>query len=270
MNKKGAIGSQKKRREVSPEEFQALITELRTMVHEKCMPLPDEPEYCTSEDTVNTLRSKMVPLRSMSIRSHAGFAPDWADSVREMFDMRDVTDTSSKSKQPLETEAFLNKYPGYQLAFADFSFSFAHPDRLTLLSGLHLAPRTTSFWRPTAAETAKWKFVAQSKQAARQSAEATGSGAITASRPVKLATGVTDYLSCADSRNTLSQAVLPTGSFTQDGGVGDHVSNQSKDMVRPAPRAAARKAADTLEVRKRFSKDQVAENLDQLRGLPRE
>ncbi|VDP71982.1 unnamed protein product [Echinostoma caproni] len=157
------------------------------------------------------------PDGSMAVRSHAWFAPDWADSVREMFGVLDgadlsltdwtwsniracrapfqpnltsetdtayfpldtddeaqqhrnshdpvhtptdhkrsdplcdsLADPSVKSKQSPETEAFLNKYPGYQLAFAGFSFSSSHPDHLTLLNGLHLAPRTISSQRPTA------------------------------------------------------------------------------------------------------------------------
>ncbi|THD21034.1 Random slug protein 5 [Fasciola hepatica] len=52
MSRKGASGIHKKRKEVSPEEFADLINQLRTMVHEKCIPLPEEPEYATSEQTL--------------------------------------------------------------------------------------------------------------------------------------------------------------------------------------------------------------------------
>ncbi|TPP63810.1 hypothetical protein FGIG_05172, partial [Fasciola gigantica] len=155
------------------------------------------------------------PNGSVAVRGHAWFAPEWAESAREVcesFGEADVSladwtwsniracrapfqpnltsetdtayfplDTDDESQQqqqqqhrrsheiiqqrpgpqvrtdPLgeipgelsdrrshspETEAFLNKYPGTQLAFAGFSFSSSHPTHLALLNGLYLAPRS--------------------------------------------------------------------------------------------------------------------------------
>lgn len=52
MSKKIASESHKKRKDVSPEELASLVNQLRVMVHERCIPLVDEPEYSTSEKTL--------------------------------------------------------------------------------------------------------------------------------------------------------------------------------------------------------------------------
>lgn len=51
MSKKIASGLHKKRKDISPEELASLVNQLRVMVHERCSPIPDEPEYSTSEQT---------------------------------------------------------------------------------------------------------------------------------------------------------------------------------------------------------------------------
>ncbi|CAL8097532.1 unnamed protein product [Calicophoron daubneyi] len=158
------------------------------------------------------------------------------------------------------------------------------------------------------AELVKWKSVAQSEQAARQSAEAAGSIAVATATAhlAKRAVEVAERVAGPGSRSNLSRMVSPTSSFIHSNEqimsqsveiVGTTVSDgelpagsppidsqtvatnlllsRVEEMAKRAHRAeaAARESTDALEAEQRFCrlyKDESEDKSDQIRDLTRE